>query len=127
MWKEIILVGLGGGAGSIMRYLTVAVMNRYFWPSPDSVFPTMTVNFFGCFLAGLFFALFQKYNGDYAGLSLLLIVGFCGGYTTFSAFSYQNFDLLTKGQYLPFIINVAGSLVLGILAVAAAWKLVRMF
>ena len=91
MLKSILLVGVGGAAGSMLRYLTALLVNRY----ANSHFPwaTFTVNILGCFLIGLLFGLLDKQQVANQNIRLLLITGFCGGYTTFSAFSIENLNL----------------------------------
>ena len=84
--KDIILVGTGSFLGGIARYLVSLGMNGM-----GSAFPwaTMTANIVGCLLIGLLWAAFNRLNAS-SQLNLLLIVGFCGGFTTFSTFSKES-------------------------------------
>ncbi len=121
--KQIILVGIGGGVGSILRYLVQLVTNKYYGNS----FPlgTFTVNMIGCLLIGLVLGYFTKNQNIPADWSLLLITGFCGGFTTFSTFSAENLTLIQSGNYFTAIAYILGSLLLGVLAVFAGFWLVK--
>lgn len=116
MIKQLLLVGLGGGVGSILRFLVAKLMGR--WPSVHFALSTFLVNVIGCFLIGYFYSLWVKSEQQPPGLGLLLITGFCGGFTTFSSFSHEGMRLLQEGQYLSYGLYVGGSIVLGLLAVA---------
>ena len=123
MIKQLLLVGLGGGLGSILRYSVSIWIRKYC----VSVFPlaTFIVNITGCFIIGLLLGLSTKYQFINNDLKLLLIVGFCGGYTTFSTFSHENLKLLNAGNYLVPISYTVLSVVLGILAVWAGNSLAK--
>ena len=92
MTKAILLVGLGGGVGSILRYLTSVVATKYF----QSNFPlgTFAVNVLGCLIIGILIGLFDKQQLANPDLRLLFITGFCGGFTTFSAASVEAAQLV---------------------------------
>ena len=83
--KNLLIIAFGGSLGSILRYLTTLFVNKYI----NSSFPyaTFLTNCLGCFMIGLFFGYLEKNNALSQDLKLFLITGFCGGYTTFSAFS----------------------------------------
>ena len=114
MFNALVLVGLGGAAGSIARFLISYFMAKRF----TSGFPwaTFSVNIFGALLIGIFIGLFAK-PPEQTHLKLLLITGFCGGFTTFSTFSLENISLLQQGQYGMAALYVLASLVFGVLAV----------
>jgi CrcB protein len=108
-------VGIGGGIGSIFRYLTSVFVSRYF---PAS-FPwaTFTVNFTGCLLIGLLMGYFGRQQTIDARFYGLFVTGFCGGYTTFSTFSSENIHLLQSGNSLTALLYIVASVLCGLLAV----------
>jgi CrcB protein len=124
MGGNILLVGLGGGIGSILRYLCQKWINE----SYQHNFPlaTFLVNLFGCFLIGVLYALGEKGNILSPQTRLLLITGLCGGFTTFSTFAYENVNLLRIGDYSYFLLYAVGSVVLGILAVYLGSLLIKL-
>jgi CrcB protein len=115
MIKSILLVGLGGAVGSMLRYLTSILINKY----TNSHFPwaTFTVNILGCFLIGLLFGMLEKQQIASQNIKLLFITGFCGGYTTFSAFSIENVSLLQGQHSLVAFAYMAASIIAGLGAV----------
>lgn len=113
MLKSIILVGIGGGIGSILRFLTSQIQQN-----PNSLFPikTLLVNVLGCLLIGFLFGLSEKNQLTNPYLKLLFITGFCGGFTTFSTFSLENFTLIQSGYLFTAIIYTILSVLLGLFA-----------
>ena len=112
--KSFILVFLGGGLGSGLRYLVAIAMNQYSKVLP---FGTFTVNMIGCLLIGLVLGYAQKENTLTSNQTLLLATGFCGGFTTFSAFANENLELIKNGEIFNFSVYTIGSMLIGILAV----------
>ncbi len=114
--KIWILVFLGGGIGSLCRYL----VSRCVSGSIVSAFPygTFIVNVTGCFLIGFFIFYFTEGRFSAASLPwrLFLVTGICGGYTTFSSFSYENISLITNHQVFTFLAYTFASLAVGFLA-----------
>lgn len=115
MVKSLLLVGFGGGIGSIFRYLTTFYLAKYF----PSKFPlgTFAVNLLGCFLIGLLAGYFEKNNLVNSDMKFLFVTGFCGGYTTFSAFGYENLNLFQSNNTLLAFSYIGASLIFGLLAV----------
>lgn len=113
--KTILLIGIGGGAGSILRYLTSFMVNRWF----GGTYPlaTFCVNITGCFIIGLLAGLLDRHFAASPNLKYLFITGFCGGYTTFSAFAYENLSLIGTSNIFTALAYIALSVVTGIAAV----------
>lgn len=124
MWKDILFVGLGGGVGSILRYFTSHVVSKLI-DGKWFFLGTFTANIIGCFLIGLFSGWLLTNHVDNTTYRLLFIVGFCGGYTTFSTFAFENLRLIEANQWGMFLLYTLSSVVLGILAVWVGMKLVR--
>lgn len=123
MDRSILLVGIGGLLGSIARYLIAVLFAEKFTTSfPASTF---TVNLLGCFLIGIIFAVSEKGNILSPEWRVFLTTGFCGGFTTFSTFSYESLRLLQDGEFLYLAINVAASVVLGLAATYLGILLIR--
>lgn len=123
MIRTLVLVALGGGVGSVLRYLVSKIVYKWF----PAYIPmgTFAVNVLGCFMIGLFFGLAIK-NASYQGdMRILLMTGLCGGFTTFSAFALENVNLLQSGEYMQALIYIVASVVVGLLAVFGGIVLVR--
>ena len=112
--KSFLLVFLGGGLGSSLRYLVTIAMNQYSKVLP---FGTFTVNILGCLLIGIILGYAQRENTLTSNQTLLLATGFCGGFTTFSAFANENLELIKNGELFNFSVYTIGSVLIGILAV----------
>jgi len=115
---EFLVVFLGGGAGSLSRYL-LSVWVGSLW---DGSFPlgTFLINLIGCFLIGFLGGLSEKTTLD-PNLRLLLQTGFLGGFTTFSSFGLETVQLFRKGEGVVATANVLGSNLLGIGLVVAGF------
>ncbi|WP_163323526.1 fluoride efflux transporter CrcB [Draconibacterium mangrovi] len=123
MLRTILLVGTGGFIGSVLRYLVQIFVEK----GMSTTFPwgTFIANMAGSFIIGIVFALAQKGNLLNAEWRMFLAVGFCGGFTTFSSFAYNNLTMLKEQTYGQFFLNVGGSLFFGLLAVYLGMILVR--
>lgn len=112
--KAALLVFLGGGIGSMLRYLIYKLMGYGTYPV---YFSTLIVNVVGSLLLGILLGYSVK-QGNWSENSLLfLTTGLCGGFTTFSTFALENQALLKAGDYLNFALYTFGSISLGILAI----------
>lgn len=114
MLKQIILVFIGGGLGSALRYLLTKYLNK---PHLNIPYGTLSVNILGSLLLGIILGWAIKNNALNSNINLALAVGFCGGFTTFSTFAFENHALLKSGDYLHFLIYSLGSVILGISAI----------
>jgi fluoride exporter len=122
MFRNLLLIGLGGAVGSVLRYLTALGSAKF--GAETFPFGTFFANVVGCFVIGVCYALAQRYGWFTPEWRLLLITGFCGGYTTFSTFANENVQLLQNHQYGTFLFYTLGSLALGMAAVVAGFWVV---
>ena len=103
LMKDIAFVFIGGGAGSLARF---AVGKFYARWQPGFPYATLTANFLSCLVFGIVVMLgVQKLNLNYT-LKLLLITGFCGGFSTYSAFTFETVELFKSGQSSMALINI---------------------
>mgnify|MGYP002862411824 CR=1 FL=1 len=118
MIKDIIIVGIGSGIGGICRYLISLFMGQ-----AHNGFPwgTFAVNVVGCLLIGILWGLTSRFQNFSPSISLFLMVGFCGGFTTFSTFSKEGLTMLQANNYTLFSLYAIGSMVLGIISVALGY------
>jgi len=123
MWKNILLVGIGGGLGSMGRYL----LQKWIGGLVSHPFPigTFLVNISGSLLIGIFYGLALKGSLPGQDWKLFLTTGICGGFTTFSAFALENVQLLKTGNFLIAGLYIGASVLLGIAAVFGGMALCR--
>ena len=114
MIKNFLIVGLGGAAGSMLRY----AVHRFFQAQSAATFPTGTllVNIGGCFLIGILWGMATRSLLWNEEMKLLLMTGFCGGFTTFSAFTLDGIGLLKENKTTLFFVYLTASVVGGLLA-----------
>lgn len=115
--KAIIIVFTGSGIGGVARYGMQTWLLRLY----PGIFPlgTFIVNLLGCFLIGLFYAISEKNNVLAPEWRIALTTGFCGGFTTFSTFAYENVFLLKAGNYSTLLLYIIASVLLGLTGVFA--------
>lgn len=125
-FTSCLIVMVGGALGTLARYVVSVLMLPV---SKDLPWGTIVINVTGSFLIGLFGTLTLA-SGRYPvpeNVRLFVMIGFCGGYTTFSSFSLQTLDLLRAGAMGRAFVNIAGSVVVCILAVAAGHAIASYF
>lgn len=115
-----LLVFLGGGLGSLIRYFINKLIPQDFTNFP---FATFCSNVLSCFIFGITIAFFVRGNINEAQ-KLFITTGLCGGFSTFSAFSFESLQLLQEGNILIFVANVVLSIIVCLLALYIGVKLV---
>lgn len=113
----LLLIGFGGFLGSIARYLSAQLFENFNLFSSSFPYGTFFVNILGSFLIGVFYGLSKTFTWFDSSWSLFLVTGFAGGFTTFSAFSYENLTLFQNGDYFSFFGYSILSFTLGMAAV----------
>ncbi len=114
MLKTILIIGTGSFFGGVSRFLTSRIINNYV----VSGFPvgTFVVNIIGCFLIGFIYGISLRGDIMHPDWRLFLTIGFCGGFTTFSAFASENVSLLNDRNFMLFALYTGLSVFLGILS-----------
>ncbi len=123
MIKNILIVGLGGATGSMLRYGIQKILNV----QSAAAFPTGTllVNIAGCLLIGILWSLVSRTLAWNEEMKLLLMTGFCGGFTTFSAFTLEGIGLLKESKTSLFFIYVIASVIGGLLATLIGIRIIK--
>lgn len=122
MIKSMLFVFLGGGFGSVLRFVISKYLNN---PTAGIPYGTFAVNIIGSLLVGIILGVSAKGNILTQNQTLLLATGFCGGFTTFSSFAYENHLLLKSGDFTTFATYTILSFILGFMAVFAGMYLVK--
>ncbi|WBX74163.1 fluoride efflux transporter CrcB [Tenacibaculum pacificus] len=112
--KQLLLVFIGGGFGSVLRFLIGKLLNNQQTGIP---YGTFTANILGSLIIGIILGLAAKNEAITQNHTLLIATGFCGGFTTFSSFAYENHAFLKSGDFTTFAFYTIASFTLGFLAV----------
>jgi fluoride exporter len=108
----LLLIGIGGALGSIARYALSSLVHRL--AAPLFPFGTFVVNFTGCVIFGVIVGLAQERFLLRPEARAFLLIGVIGGFTTFSTFAFETFELLRDGQFLWAALNCVGQVTAGI-------------
>ena len=111
---EVLLISIGGAVGAVLRYLVGQLIDNSSFP-----WSTLVVNALGSFILGS--VIFGLSDSD---ILLLVSVGFCGAFTTYSSFSFQTVSLWEQGEQRAAFLNAAGNLTVSLLAFGVAWVLI---
>ncbi|MDD2549976.1 MAG: fluoride efflux transporter CrcB [Bacteroidales bacterium] len=124
MIKNLLIVALGGGIGTVLRYL----ISSYLQKGANGAFPwgTFTVNIVGSLIIGVLYGLSERGEFMTNELKLLLVVGLCGGFTTFSAFTNEIFTLTKGGEFLQVALYTSLSVTLGFLFVYLGYSTINL-
>jgi CrcB protein len=121
--RQVLLVFIGGGLGSVARYLLSLKFNNYENAIP---YGTLLANVLGSLFIGIIFGYMLKTGNLSERNSLLLATGFCGGFTTFSTFIYENYLFVKDGDYFSFLPYLAVTFILGFAALFLGLYLVKL-
>ncbi|MEO1437448.1 MAG: fluoride efflux transporter CrcB [Bacteroidota bacterium] len=114
---------LGGGLGSLLRY---ALYKFFEVEGRDFPIGTVAANFLSCIVLGFMVAWFAKHSAS-SSIRLFFMVGFCGGFSTFSTFTNESFQLFQKGAHGLAFLNIGGSVLICLLAIYLGTLLARVF
>ena len=114
------MVGLGGSIGAMLRYVIMTS-----WKTNNFPFQTLFINIIGCLCIGIVLAFSQKTNLLSSDIKLFLATGICGGFTTFSTFSAENFLLLKSGEYVTAALYIFVSVAICITATFVGFKIIN--
>ncbi len=119
MLRNILLAGLGGSIGTVIRY-GISHLIR----TPRFPFATLSINIIGSLCIGVVFGLAVRDSNFENNWKVFFASGICGGFTTFSAFSIENLQMLQQGKYVLSLTYIACSIIAGIFAAWIGYRLV---
>ncbi|HUZ04885.1 MAG TPA: fluoride efflux transporter CrcB [Acidobacteriaceae bacterium] len=125
MLKDSLWIALGAVLGANLRYGVGRYVGRIF--PVDFPLGTLLINITGSFILGAFFMWAREHSDMNSNWRLVVAVGFCGGYTTFSSFAWESYALIREGRWEMAALNIFASNVLGLMAVIAGAMLVSKF
>ena len=123
--KQLLIVFIGGGIGTVLRYLLSKLI-----PYSGNGFPwnTFGTNLIGCFMIGILTSYFlRNLSNDQSDIVLFATIGLCGGFTTFSTYAYENLNLIKSEDHLNFLIYTLISVILGIIMVYLGMIINKLF
>lgn len=125
MLRTILFIGTGGFLGTVARFLFSKLSQQMF----QTTFPigTLIVNLTGCFILGIIYGLMERGELFSSDVRLFLTVGFCGGFTTFSTFAFENANMLRDGNFTQVALYTGISVIIGIAALIAGGVTTRLF
>jgi len=125
MLRTILFIGTGGFLGTVARFLVSKLSQQMF----QTTFPlgTLIVNLTGCFILGIIYGLMERGELFSSDVRLFLTVGFCGGFTTFSTFAFENANMLRDGNFTQVALYTGISVIIGIAALIAGGVTTRLF
>ena len=122
--KNILLVFVGGGFGSVLRF----IIGKYLNSAEDGIpYGTFLANILGSLIIGIILGYALKNDTLSSSQTVLLATGFCGGFTTFATFAYENHVFLKSGDFMSFALYTIASFVIGFLAVFLGLYLTKSF
>ncbi len=122
---RVLLIGFFGLAGTIARYGLQGAVQRF--SGPTFPYGTLAVNVIGSFLVGLLAAVTLERVMVSANLRAAVLIGFCGGFTTYSAFAWETLVLARDGNPIGAVANIAAQIVLGLVAVWTGYMVALKF